>query len=250
MSDEIKENILYTELAEWWPLFSAPGEYDEEVEIFRNTVITYSQYTPKTLLELGSAGGNIAFYLKNQFKITLVDPAAQMLEISRTLNPDCKHVQGDMRDIRSGQMFDVVFIHDAINYMITKEQLKQAITTAFVHCQPGGISLFVPDWTSEYFQPSTTHGGIDSGNKGLRYLQWTIDTDPKDNIYSFYISCLCKKGSQVRQSALEEHKWGLFSKNDWLKIIEETGFEAKVLPYKHSKFKEEVHFLFIGLKPK
>jgi hypothetical protein len=37
-----------------------------------------------------------------------------MLEVSRRLNPDCEHPPGDIRSVRLGRTFDVVFVHDAI----------------------------------------------------------------------------------------------------------------------------------------
>ena len=40
-----------------------------------------------------------------------------MLELSRTLNPDCEHLEGDMRTLRLGRTFDAVLIHDAVMYM-------------------------------------------------------------------------------------------------------------------------------------
>jgi trans-aconitate methyltransferase len=82
-----------------------------------------------------------------------------MLKVSQKLNPECKHIKGDMRSIRLEQKFDVVFIHDAIAYMTTLHQLKQAIDTAYIHCKQGGLALFVPDWTAENFKPTTSHGG-------------------------------------------------------------------------------------------
>ena len=32
----------------------------------------------------------------------------------------------------------------AIDYMTTAEDLARAVTTAFVHCRPGGVALFAP----------------------------------------------------------------------------------------------------------
>jgi hypothetical protein len=53
---------------------------------------------------------------------------------SRVLNPECEHVEDDMRTVRLGRQFDCVFIHDAVAYMTTESDLRRAIETAFVHC--------------------------------------------------------------------------------------------------------------------
>ncbi|MHC4615594.1 MAG: class I SAM-dependent methyltransferase, partial [Planctomycetota bacterium] len=57
------------------------------------------------VLELGSGGGNNASHLKKWFDMTLVDLSPHMLEVSRALNPECSHQQGDMRTVRLGTLF-------------------------------------------------------------------------------------------------------------------------------------------------
>jgi hypothetical protein len=37
-----------------------------------------------------------------------------MLELSRALNPECRHLQGDMRSLRLEERFEAVLIFDAI----------------------------------------------------------------------------------------------------------------------------------------
>jgi hypothetical protein len=53
-----------------------------------------------------------------------------MLELSRGLNPECEHVVGDMRPLHLGRQFDAVFVHDAVMYMTTEDDLRQAMETA------------------------------------------------------------------------------------------------------------------------
>ena len=87
---------LYGELASWWPLLSAPADYAEEAAFLRARS-NASERPARTLLELGSGGGNNASHLKARFEMALVDPSPGMLDVSRALNPECEHVQGDMR---------------------------------------------------------------------------------------------------------------------------------------------------------
>jgi SAM-dependent methyltransferase len=245
----MKQHTLYTDLAKWWPLLSAPGEYKEEAEIYRAALIVNSSRKPVTLLELGSGGGNNASHLKRHFRMTLVDLSPRMLAVSKALNPECEHSQGDMRTVRLGRLFDAVFIHDAIDYMTTPHQLSQAIATAYLHCSPGGAALFVPDWTAERFRPSTSYGGHNLGDRGLRYLEWTVDPNPRDSQYTLFMSYLILERNRVRQVPLEAHHCGLFPERKWLDIIREAGFRAKKLPYEHSSWESHAHVMFMGLKP-
>ena len=94
---------MYNELAEWWPLLSPPAEYAEEAGIYQRALISHAGRPLRTLLELGSGGGNNASHLKARFTLTLVELSPGMLAVSRRLNPDCEHVQGDMRTVRLGR---------------------------------------------------------------------------------------------------------------------------------------------------
>jgi len=40
-----------------------------------------------------------------------------MLALSMTVNPECEHIEGDMRTLRLGHTFDAVFLHDAVMYL-------------------------------------------------------------------------------------------------------------------------------------
>jgi SAM-dependent methyltransferase len=166
--------ILYTDLADWWPLLSAPADYAEEAEFFRAALVDACIRPARTVLELGSGGGNNASHLKAHFEMSLVEPAPGMLAVSRALNPECEHVAGDMRTVRLGRTFDAVFVHDAVCYMTTETDLRLAIETAWVHCAPGGAALFAPDHVRETFRPPyTDHGGEDGPARALRYVEWT-----------------------------------------------------------------------------
>ena len=94
---------LYRELADWWPILSAPEDYAEEAAFYEQALRAACSFEPATLLELGSGGGNNASHLKRHFQVTLVDLAPGMLQVIQALNPECEHIQGDMRQVRLGR---------------------------------------------------------------------------------------------------------------------------------------------------
>lgn len=116
--------------------------------------------------------------------MTISDISENMLDISKKMNPDCVHFLGDKRNLRLNQTFDVVFIHDAIVYMISEDDLRLALQIAFVDCRPGGMVLISPDYIKETFKPAIDNGGSDGESRGLRYLEWTQDPDPDDCTYT------------------------------------------------------------------
>jgi trans-aconitate methyltransferase len=226
---------LYRDLAAWWPLISGPEEYTEEAATAA-AVLSSASIGVREVLELGSGGGHNAVHLKKRFSLTLVDLSADMLAVSRRLNPECVHHQGDMRTVRLGREFDAVFVHDAVAYMTTEADLRQVIETAFTHCRPGGIALFVPDHTAETFEPVTDHGGSDGPDgRGARYLEWTTDPDPGDTwIQSEYAFLLRDADGSVRV-VHETHRTGLFSRPVWLGLLAGAGFHAEAVTERTSE---------------
>lgn len=221
---------MYSELATWWPLLSPPDDYADEAAFFAQVLLQAGLPASPSLLELGSGGGSNAFHLKTTFaEVTLTELSPQMLEISRTLNPECEHLQGDMRTLRLGRAFDVVFIHDAIEYMTTLQDLDQAIETAFIHCKQGGVALFVPDNVRETFQPSTDHGGTDGDGRGLRYLEWSYDPHESDTMYTTEYVFVLREGSRPPRVEHEQHICGLFARSEWLRLLQEIGFQPEIV---------------------
>jgi SAM-dependent methyltransferase len=218
---------LYSDLAGWWPLVSAPEEYAEEAEFAWTLLGEAVDREVWSMLELGSGGGNLASHLKRNAAMTLVDVSNPMLELSRRLNPDCKHVTGDMRSIRLGRFFDAVLIHDAIGYMTTDADLRAALETAFSHCRPGGAALFMPDCVSESFTSVAEHGGHDAEGRGLRYLEWRWDPDPTDTTYTVEMIYALREGDVTPRIVQDRHILGLFSRETWLELLGAVGFDAR-----------------------
>jgi hypothetical protein len=242
---------LYSELSTWWTLLSAPEDYAEEAAFYQRALLEASSQPPHTLVEFGSGGGNNASFLKARFELTLVDPSPGMLAMSRTLNPECEHIQGDMRTVRLGRQFDCVFIHDAIVYMTTEADLRRAIETAFVHCKPGGVALVAPDHVRETFHPSTDHGGHDGEERSLRYLEWTWDPDPADDTYVVDYAYVLREGRGEGNVRVEHdrHIEGLFSRAQWVAILQDAGFDARILPFDHSELEPGSYELFVARRP-
>ena len=75
-----------------------------------------------------------------------------------------------MRTVRLGRTFDAVFVHDAVCYLLTEDDVLACLMTAREHCRPGGIVVVVPDDTRETWVPDTDHGGSDGTRRPGRPL--------------------------------------------------------------------------------
>lgn len=218
---------FYSDLAPWWPLLSPPAHYAEEAA-FTLTLLESGRIPVREVLELGSGGGSNAVHWTGRFDMTLVDLSPQMLAVSMALNPGFEHLEGDMRTVRLGRLFDAVLIHDAIEYMTTRDDLSAAIRTAFVHLRPGGAAVFVPDYTRETFAPSSSHGGSDGPDgRAARYLDWSWDPDERDSWTQVDYAFLLREADGTVSAVHETHRCGLFGRGEWLAATAEQGFDAR-----------------------
>ncbi len=240
---------FYGELAVWWPLVSPPEEYAEEAA-FVGTLLDSATIPVREVLELGSGGGHVASHLSGRFAMTLVDLSDAMLDLSRRLNPGCEHREGDMRTIRLDRAFDAVVVHDAVDYMVTEADLRRVIETAFAHCRPGGVAVFVPDATAESFEAGADHGGTDGADgRGVRYLEWAWDPDPEDSWTVTEYAFLLREVDGSIRVLHETHRTGLHGREVWLRLLAGAGFEPEAVA-EETADEREPRELFVGRRPR
>ena len=221
------EYRLYQELADWWPLISPPGEYAAEAAYLAE-LFTTASIDVREVLDLGSGGGHVAVHLKDRLDLTLVDRSAGMLAVSQRLNPECAHQQGDMLTIRLGRQFDAVLVHDAVDYVTDAGDLRQLIATAFAHCRPGGMAVFVPDYTAETFRAGTGGGGsTDREGRQGSFREWTYDPDPADDWIKVEYEFTLREADGTVQVVREAHRLGAFRRDTWLRLLADAGFEPE-----------------------
>lgn len=221
--------LMYEELADWWPLISGPEEYVEEAAEYLRLLRGAARAPLVEVLELGSGGGNNAVHMKKDLRLTLVEPAAGMRAHSVALNPECEHVEGDMRTVRLGRTFDAVFVHDAVCYMTTEADLRAALETVAIHLRPGGLALIAPDHTTETFEAGTAQGGLDGADgRAVRWLEWCLPPAPGATTYTVHYAFLLRDPEGNVRSAHDVHAEGLFPGATWLRLLREVGLDGWV----------------------
>jgi SAM-dependent methyltransferase len=241
--------LMYGELASWWPLLSASADYADEASYYLSVLGESCVSPPRTLLELGSGGGNNASHMKRHFEhVTLVDLSPEMLAVSERLNPECEHHVGDMRSVRLGRLFDCVFVHDAICYATTQGDMEAVIETAYAHCAPGGAALLAPDFVQETFRASTHQGGHDGDDgRGLRFVEWVWDPDPADATYRVEYAILLREPHGEVRVRHDRHLEGLFPIETWVAALQRSGFEPHVREHRHVGESHE-YVVFVGTR--
>lgn len=222
---------LYADLAHLWPLMSPPEDYRDEAEFILQAIRERLGPGPRRLLDLGSGGGHHLHWIARRHRATAVDLSDAMLAHSRRLNPGVAHHVGDMREVRLGELFDAVLIHDAVSYLLTEEDLLAAFATARAHLGPGGLLLVVPDdYADSFVSPHISHETRRSGEDELTFVEYstTAPSNGKhvDTAYVFFRT----EGTRLRVD-VDHHRVGLFPVAAWDRLLRRAGFRPERLPY-------------------
>jgi SAM-dependent methyltransferase len=151
-----------------------------------------------------------------------------------------------MRSVRLGCTFDAVFVHDAIMYMTTEDDLRAALRTVGAHLAPGGVALVAPDATAETFREATEHGGgEDADGRRARYLSWTLPPALGETSFETHYSFLLREPDGGVHAVHDVHREGLFGRARWLRLFGEVGLAASLEP---RKIEGEEYDSFVALR--
>lgn len=227
----IGHNRLYYDLAELFPLMSPPEDYAEEAELWKTALKDTLGTGRLKLLELGVGGGHNLHHLASGHEVVAIDLSEKMLANSIRLNPSVEHHVGDMRSVRLNRTFDAVLIHDAVCYMLTEDDLRAAFTTAAAHLNAGGVLITTPDhFTDTLVVPYAFHRTRTKGDSTLTYVEYLYDPDPRDSTYdTFFVFFIDRAGKH--EVEFDHHVTGVFPKETWLHLLDQTGFATELRPH-------------------
>jgi SAM-dependent methyltransferase len=240
--------LFYGDLAPLWPLISPVEDYAEEA---KQLIALLRARAPnaRSLLELGSGGGHLAYYLKRAFTCHLTDLSEPMLRSSQRLNPTCAHTVGDMRMLALGETFDLVVAHDAIDYMVSEADLRAAFATAWRHLEPGGLACFIPDDLADTYEGGTDVSGGDAvDGTSVRLFEWNEAPVPGANTVVVHYTFMVRDRSGTMRVHYEAHTTGLFPRTTWESLLTEQGFDVDVVREVVSDEDREGRTIFLAQK--
>ena len=238
---------LYDDLSHLWPLLSPPEDYAAEADQLKRLLVERLPAsvgdTRPSLLELGVGGGHVLRHLTGTFDCTAVDISKSMLTLSRKLNPTVTHHHGDMRTIRLDQQFDAALVHDAIDYMTTRDDAKRAIETVAAHLRPGGIAIVAPTYVRETYTDHDTACDVNViDDRELAYISHVAEREPEGITMTLVIMSRDRGMMRIEE---DRHTCGLFPASFWQDAMNGAGLD--VFPHE-DEATDRPHVLFVGKK--
>jgi len=217
---------LYKDLAWTWPIISPPEHYIKESEEIKRAILKYSKIPVKTLLNLGCGGGHVDWVLKKYFRITSIDISKNMLKLAKKLNPEVIYLQGDMRKVKLNTKFDAVLIHDSINYMLTKKDLKAAFKIGYNHLKSGGVLITFVEEHGRLKQNKIQYSNRKKGTIEITFIEHYYDPNPKDTTFEGTFIFLIRKNKKL-EIHTDRHLGGIFPLNTWFRLLRKVGFKVR-----------------------
>lgn len=219
----------YNQLAWTETLLGGPESYEEEAMTYIQAVERYISIPSPTVLHLGCGAGGHDFYFKKHFSVTGVDLSEGMLEIAKKTNPEITYINGDMRNVKLDEKFDIVMIPDSIMYMSTLEDLSAALRNAAAHMKPRGILLVVVHTKEEFRNNNFAYIG-ENENTHITVLE--NNHIVTDSTYESTMVYLIRRDGELSIEH-EVHTLGLFSFDQWMNLFENLQLKVDEIDLNH-----------------
>jgi len=217
---------LYSDLAWLFPIMTPLEHYLEESELLCRTIRELCPIPARSVLHLGCGAGHNDFVLKRHFDLTGIDRSKRMLEAARRLNPEVDYRQVDMRTLELDRRYQAAVCLDALDYLRSEDELARTFKGVHRCLEPGGLFLFSVQDTRETFrQNHTSHWAKAQGEVDLTVVENSFDPDPADTSYEYTLVFLIRKAGAL-QIETDRHLCGLFAEAAFLRLLEESGFQA------------------------
>lgn len=216
---------LYGSLAWCFDLITTGEDHEKEADFIRTAIKTHKRSDGNRLLDVCCGHGWHDHFLKKDFEITGVDLNETVLKIARKRNPEIEYVTGDVRDFELGEEFDIVLCFDALEHLLTREELKSSLGCLRRHLADGGLLMFHLDRLKETFERFriANSGQHSKGDTHVAYLDLEYDMNPDDNVAEGCIVFLIKEEGKDLEVRLLEAETGLFELTEIRGILDGMG---------------------------
>lgn len=206
--DLLTDNIAYKQFADYYE------------EIFARQGIK-----PELVLDLGCGTGTVTAMMANRgYDMIGVDISGEMLNIARTKTDKVLFLQQDMTDFELYGTVDVIYSAlDAVNYVLSKKDLKRMFRLVKNYLNFGGIFIF--DINTPHKFQNVLDGNTFVYDKESVYCVWQNELDKRSGICTFFIDLFYREKGTLFERFYEEHYERAYEPGELGTMLKEAGLK-------------------------
>lgn len=223
----MKAEKMYEELAKYYDLLYAGKPYEKEAAVTHKLIQKYKKTSGSELLDVACGTGNHIQFLKKHYKITGIDLNKDILKIARNKFPKLDFQQADMISFNLKKKFDVIIcLFGSIGYAKTYSNLKKTIASFSKHLKTGGVLIIEPFITKDAYK-SGKLGANFVDEPDVKICRMGVSKKHRNiAILDFHFLIGTKNGIKYFH---DKHELALFDAAKFLKILKDSGFNARYL---------------------
>lgn len=218
---------MYTSSAPYYDKLYNFKDYEAEAKALVTAVSNLVPDKPAIkLLDVGCGTAEHHRFLPDSFQVEGFDIAPEFVNIAAKKNPNGAYFVADMHEFATGREYDVITcMFSSIAYMQTLERVEHALNTMANHLAPGGVLIVEPWFTPEgYTAGFVSQLNVDEPELQICRMTYTEREGDVSVLNFHYVAA--KKGEGM-VSFDEQHRLGLFTKEQMLSAMAQTGLEAR-----------------------
>ena len=222
------DQLLHGLLAKYYDRLNSYRDYLDEAVKIQNLIIKYSPIEPSTILDVACGTGLHLKHLKDDFKCIGVDISKDMLKIARKNVKGVVFKQADMKKLELKKQFDVITcLLSSIGYLKNNRYLNKTLKNFYEHLVKGGLILVEPSQARSFYVSGKPLITFYDG-KDLKMTRLNKSKIRNNLAHLTMHIVIAEKGKEVKYFA-DNHKLGIFSISETLKIMRNIGFKSKFL---------------------
>jgi SAM-dependent methyltransferase len=213
-----KSAALYDALYSW-------KNYPAEVDRL-HAIVGERMPDAKTLLDVACGTGVHMELLRRWYQVEGVDVEPDMLEVAATRLPGVALHVGDMRTFDLGRQFDVVAcLFSSVGYMLTIEDLGEAIANMGRHLVRGGLMIVEPWLSPGQFDPNHLPRPLVASGDGFNVVRMNDSrVEGRLSIMNFHYLL----GTPGELTHFEEiHRLALYTPDEYSSAFSAAGLTAE-----------------------
>ena len=236
--------LMFHRLAPYYDDLVGEKDYRSESRTLESLAQRLGRSRGRTWLDVACGTGRHLEFLRRHYSVTGVDVSPGMLRVARRRLPGVPLIEGDMRNFRLDETFDVVScLYSAVGHLRTERDLERTFANFARHLKPGGVAIVEPWIDPSDFRPHFVHL-LTRETPSVRVARMAFSSRRGRRSLVHYHYLIGRPGRRVEH--FEEVDVGLLVSRDRLKaLMERAGLSARFL----KRGLPSRRGLLIGLKP-